>query len=137
MPCREPSRPSPDCFTPPNGATSEEMMPSLMPTMPNFQPLRDAPDAADVAGVEVGGEAERRAIGDAYSVVLGLEAEQRRDGAEGLLARNDHVRRDAGQHGWLEEGLPERVALAAQHQTGTLGERVGDVRLDLFHRVLR
>src|SRR5690606_27764312 len=31
----EPSRPSPDSLMPPNGATSVEMIPSLMPTMPH------------------------------------------------------------------------------------------------------
>ncbi len=30
----DPSRPSPDCFTPPNGATSMETDPVLRPTMP-------------------------------------------------------------------------------------------------------
>ena len=34
MPYLEPSRPMPDCLTPPNGATSVEMMPVLTPTMP-------------------------------------------------------------------------------------------------------
>ena len=33
-PWREPSRPRPDSFTPPNGASSVEMAPELMPTMP-------------------------------------------------------------------------------------------------------
>jgi hypothetical protein len=33
MPYREPSRPRPDCLTPPNGVTSVESMPVLMPTM--------------------------------------------------------------------------------------------------------
>ncbi len=33
-PCREPSRPSPECLMPPNGATSEDIDPVLMPTMP-------------------------------------------------------------------------------------------------------
>ena len=33
-PWREPSRPMPDCFTPPKGATSVEINPVLMPTMP-------------------------------------------------------------------------------------------------------
>src|SRR5581483_10202774 len=34
MPYLEPSRPMPDSFMPPNGATSVEMMPSLIPRMP-------------------------------------------------------------------------------------------------------
>ncbi len=33
-PYLDPSRPSPDCLTPPNGATSVEMMPAFAPTMP-------------------------------------------------------------------------------------------------------
>ena len=35
MPYFEPSRPMPDSLTPPNGATSVEMKPVLMPTMPD------------------------------------------------------------------------------------------------------
>lgn len=34
MPCREPSRPSPLCLTPPKGAASLEIAPQLIPTMP-------------------------------------------------------------------------------------------------------
>src|SRR4051794_7150802 len=34
MPCREPSRPMPDSLTPPNGATSVEMISVLTPTIP-------------------------------------------------------------------------------------------------------
>lgn len=34
MPYLEPSRPMPDSLTPPKGATSVEIIPSLMPTMP-------------------------------------------------------------------------------------------------------
>jgi len=34
IPWREPSRPRPDCLTPPNGATSVEMMPVFTPTIP-------------------------------------------------------------------------------------------------------
>src|SRR5690625_4604743 len=37
-PCRDPSRPMPDCLMPPNGATSVETTPSLMPTMPYSRP---------------------------------------------------------------------------------------------------
>src|SRR5205085_11193593 len=38
IPYLEPSRPIPDSFTPPNGATSVEMMPTLIPTMPDSSP---------------------------------------------------------------------------------------------------
>src|SRR5690606_29885351 len=33
-PWRDPSRPMPDCFIPPNGATSVEIAPAFTPTMP-------------------------------------------------------------------------------------------------------
>ena len=38
MPYFDPSRPIPDSLTPPNGATSFEMIPSLTPTMPYSRP---------------------------------------------------------------------------------------------------
>jgi len=34
IPKWDPSRPKPDCLTPPNGATSVEMIPVLMPSIP-------------------------------------------------------------------------------------------------------
>ena len=38
MPYFDPSRPIPDSLTPPNGATSFEMIPSLTPTIPYSSP---------------------------------------------------------------------------------------------------
>ena len=38
MPYFEPSRPMPDSFIPPNGATSVEMNPVLIPTIPYSSP---------------------------------------------------------------------------------------------------
>lgn len=34
IPYFEPSRPNPDCFQPPKGAISDEMIPSFTPTIP-------------------------------------------------------------------------------------------------------
>ena len=94
MPYFEPSRPMPDSLTPPNGATSVEMMPGVDADDAVFERLGDPPDAADVARVEIRGEAELGVVGHADRLVLGLEAEQRRHRAEGLLARDHHVGRD-------------------------------------------
>ena len=91
MPWCEPSRPMPDSLTPPNGATSVEMMPGVDADDAVLQRLGDAPDAADVAAVEVGGEAELGVVGQRDRLVLGREAEQRRDRAERLLARDQHL----------------------------------------------
>ena len=63
-----------------------------------------------------------------------VEAEQRRDGPEGLLARDHHRGRHAGQHGRLEERAAERVALAAGRDLRALGGRIRDVLLDLLER---
>ena len=66
-----------------------------------------------------------------------LEADQRRDGTEGLLREDLHLARDAGEHGRLVEVAAERVTLAAQRDLGAARLRVGDVLLDLRHRFLR
>src|SRR4026207_1532288 len=102
MPYFEPSRPIPDSLTPPNGATSVEMMPVLMPTMPGLLPPAPPPpppDAPEVAGGERRRQAELGVVGELHRLVFGLEAEQRRDGAEGLLAGHLHVGGDAHQDG--------------------------------------
>ena len=43
---------------------------------------------------------------------------------------------DVGEHGRFEEGAPERVALAADVDARAFRERVGDMALDLGHRLL-
>src|SRR5215813_12682053 len=48
--------------------------------------LGHAPDAADVPAVEIGGETKLGVVGEADGVLLGLETEEWRDRAEGLLA---------------------------------------------------
>src|SRR5215207_6734770 len=55
-----------------------------------FERLGDAPDAADVAAVEIGGEAELGVVGHLDRLGIGLEAVERRDRAEGFLLGDDH-----------------------------------------------
>jgi hypothetical protein len=50
-----------------------------------LQRLADAEDAADVAAVEVAGQAELGVVGQLDGLGLGLEAEHRRHRAEGFL----------------------------------------------------
>ena len=64
-----------------------------------------------------------------------LEADQRRDGPERFLAKDLHLRRDAGQHRRLVERAAERMPLAAGRDLRALRFRVGDVLLDLGERV--
>src|SRR5205085_3441970 len=96
-----------------------------------FESLGDAPDAADVAAVEIGGEAEFGVVRHLDRLVFGLEAIERRDRAEGFFAGDHHVGRHIGQHGGLEEAAAERMAMAAERHLGALLQRVLDMRLDL------
>ena len=82
---RPPSRPIPDCLTPPNGATSVENMPVFTPTTPYSSGLLHAGYAGNVAAVEIAGQSEDRVICHGDGFFFGLEAEQGRDGAEGFF----------------------------------------------------
>src|SRR2546426_6461625 len=56
-----------------------------------FERLGDAPDAVDVAPVEVRGEAEFGVVGELDRFFLVLEAEERRDRAEGFFPGDFHA----------------------------------------------
>ena len=130
IPYDEPSRPIPDSFTPPNGATSVEMSPVLMPTMPYSSASADPRDAPEPLRVEVRGEPVRRVVGDPHGLLLGREARDARHRAEGLLAAHRHVRGDVDEHGRLEElALDPR---AADEELRPSLERVRHVPLDLL-----
>src|SRR5436190_10740034 len=58
---------------------------------PVFECLGDAPDATDVASIEVRGEAELRSVRDRDGLGFRVELEERREGTEGLLTRDLHV----------------------------------------------
>jgi hypothetical protein len=66
---------------------------------------------------------------------LGLEAGEGGDWPEDLLARDRHLRRDARDHRRLEEGAPQRMAMAADLDLRAGGDRVGQQPLDLLHGV--
>src|SRR6266571_8566498 len=101
-----------------------------------FERLGDAPDAADVAAVEVRGQPELGVVSEADRLLLVLEAKQRRDGAKGFFFGHLHRRVDVREHGRLEERSAERVALAAHEDFRALRDRVRDVFLYLRHRGL-
>src|ERR1700724_2267669 len=58
-----------------------------------FEGFCDAPDAADVAAIEIGGEAEFGVVRHLDRFLLALEAIERRDRPKGLLAGDEHVGR--------------------------------------------
>src|SRR6516225_11881995 len=92
-----------------------------------FERLGDAPDAADVAAVEIGGETEFRVVGHLDRLVFAFEAIERGHRTKGLLLGDDHVGRHIGQYRRLEEAAALCGALAAGHHLGSLLDRVGDM----------
>jgi hypothetical protein len=100
-----------------------------------FQRLGHAPDAAHVAGVEVGGEAELGVVGHADRLGLVLEAEQRRHRAEGFLARHAHVGVTSARMVGSKKCRRARGACRRDARLAPLADGVGDVLLDLGHRL--
>src|SRR3954467_6195762 len=98
--------------------------------------FRDAEDAADVAAVEVAGEAELGVVGELDHLVLAFEANEWRHRAEGLFVGNDHLGRDVRDHGRLEEEAAARMSFPSENHPCTLAERIGDARLALLPALL-
>jgi hypothetical protein len=55
----------------------DEIMPSLMPTMPYSSASATVPDSTDVTAVEIGGETEFGVVGHLDRLVIGLEPVER------------------------------------------------------------
>src|SRR5439155_14399664 len=100
-----------------------------------FERLGDPPDPADVAAVEIGGEAEFGVVRHLDRLGLTLEAVERGDRAEGLLLGDDHVGRHAAQYGRLKKAAAERTALATNDDFSAFRKGVGNVGLDLLDRL--
>src|SRR5688572_28236107 len=100
---------------------------------PGFERFRHAPDAADVTTVEVRSKAELGVVGHRDRFLLRAEAEQRRDRAEGFLARHQGTRRHVGQNRRFEEATAQGVTLSSHHHARALAEGILDVLLDLRH----
>src|SRR5437899_1465851 len=86
----------------------------------------DAPDAVDVASVEVRRQAEFGVVREADRFFFVREAEERRDRAEGFFAGHFHAGVDVGEDGRFEEGSAERVALAAGQEFRAFRQGVAD-----------
>ena len=71
-PYLEPSRPRPDCFTPPNGAISVEMMPTLAPLI-RFKTEEDAIRLANDTEFGLSGYFYSRDVGRIFRVAEQME----------------------------------------------------------------
>ena len=91
---------------------------------------RHAPHAADIARVEIRGQAEFGVVGKPDGLGLVLEAEQRRHRSENLFLRQAHAGVHIGEHRGLVEGAAQRVPAAADQRLGAAAHRLAD---ELFH----
>ena len=87
MPSKPPSRPKPDCFTPPNGAAGFDTMPVLTPTIPDSIPSATRSARAQVVGVDVGHQAVLGAVGQLQGLLVRAERRHGRHRPEDLLAQ--------------------------------------------------
>ena len=84
MPWWDPSRPTPECLTPPNGAAGSETSPRLTPTMPDS---RASATRGPGPGhpCRVSGEPVDRVVGQGDRFLVGVEGHHRRHRPEDLL----------------------------------------------------
>src|SRR5690606_14229545 len=94
-----------------------------------------APRAPEITRVEICRKPELGVVRHAHRFLLRAEAEERRHGPEGLLARDEHVRSYIRDDRRFEERASERMALAAVSHPGTLRDRIRDVLFDLRERL--
>src|SRR5258708_519806 len=97
-----------------------------------FEGFGDAPDAGDVAAVEIGGQAKFGVVGDGDGFGFGFETKQRRYRAEGFFTGDGNLGGDVGQDGGLEETSTEGVAVAADEDFCSFGLGVADVAFDFL-----
>ncbi len=103
----------------------------LIPTIPYSSASATRQVRPEVLRVEVGREAVGRVVRNRDRLGIGREPVDPRHRAERLLATHRHVHRDFGEHRGLEELAVDSPS--ADEKLGALGERVGDVPLDLRH----
>ena len=101
-----------------------------------LQALADAPGAGEIAREGVGGEARAAVVGEAECVLLGLEADEAGDRAEGFLTGEERVGSDIAEDGGLIECAAVLVAVGAGKGLRAMTERIGDVSFDLLERLL-
>src|SRR6187401_431815 len=94
-----------------------------------FERLGDAPGAREIACVHVRGEPELGVIGEPHGFLVGVDAEQRRDGTKSFFARQGHLRVHVREHGRFVERSAECMALSSGDHRVALGFRICDVAL--------
>ena len=136
MPSAPPSRPMPDCLTPPKGAAAFETTPTFRPIIP--ERVDHAVPAGEVLGEDVRDETVLGVVRQAHGLRLGLERRDREHGSEDLLAEDVAAGGDVCDDGRFEEGpLPVDCVTSDEHagtaRGGVLDQRTGlrdGIRID-------
>ena len=111
-----PSRPSPDCLYPPNGAFGHTVY-SLMPIVPARIALATRKARAHVAGVNAGAQSVLGVVGQLRGVRLVVEGHGDQHRAEDLFARHAHGVVHIGEQGGVDEvALGQVAARAGPHR---------------------
>ncbi len=84
---KPPSRPRPDCLTPPNGAAALEMTPRVEAHHPRLETVDHAVSARQIVRVDVGDETVLRVVGESDGLLFVAEARDREHRSEDLLAQ--------------------------------------------------
>ncbi len=107
MPSDPPSRPSPDCLTPPNGRGRVGDDAGVEAHHAELDLLGHAQQPVEVAAVDVGGEAVFAGVGQPDGVLLGGERGDGGDGAEDFLARGSRRRSGRWPARWAGRSSPD------------------------------
>src|SRR5579872_2453177 len=83
-----------------------------------FESFGDAPDAGNIATVEVGSQTKFRIIGECDGVGFRFEPKKWRDWTERFFACYGHLRRDVSENRGLKEASAERVTMTAYKNFG-------------------
>ena len=100
-----------------------------------FERFGDAPDAADVAAVEVRGQAELGVVRQRDRLVFGLEPESGATGPN-VSSRATAISASRRSAPSARRTARRARALAADEHVRALSTRIGDVLLDLLDRLL-
>lgn len=96
-----------------------------------FERFAHAVDAANVAAVEIAGQAKLGVVGGVHGFLLFVKPKHRGEGAKRFFAGAQHVGAGVGDDGGLKELAVQLVA--AHHDLATFLNSVLHVACDLFH----
>src|SRR5258705_13761426 len=103
MPSTPPSRPMPEKFVPPKGASEAARAKELTPTIPAFNSATVRRARGRRTRERIGRKAHYAGVGALDRLVVGPESRDCRNRSEVLLRHDLHGVGDVGQHGRVEE----------------------------------